>query len=90
MKFENGFPILDDQEKMVFMISLGVIGGIGVGWGAVQHMFIRGMEDKERKTLMYFGAGLAGIYGIAKLFDIDEKYWNVDKAGEAVQKALVP
>lgn len=82
-----GMPTLDEQQRNLVLVAMGVIGGAAIGWAAYQHMFIRGMEDKERKNIIGLAAGFGLMYGAAKLFDIDEKWWNLEAAAEAAEKA---
>ena len=83
----SALPTLDEQQQKLVLLGMGVLGGAAIGWAAVQHMFVRGMEDKERRQLIGFAASVGLTYAAAKLFDIDEKWWNVEKAAEAAEQA---
>lgn len=83
----SALPTLDEQQQKLVLLGLGVIGGAAIGWMAVKHMFVEGMENKERRQLIGFAAAMGLTYGAAKIFDIDEKWWNAEKAAEAAEQA---
>jgi len=85
----SALPTLDEQQQKLVLLGMGVLGGAALGWAAVQHMFVEGMEDKERRQLIGFAAGVGLTYAAAKLFDIDEKWWNAEKAAEAAEQAYM-
>jgi len=83
----SAMPTLDEQQQKLVLVGMGVVGGAAIGWAAYQHMFVQGMEEKERRTLLQLTAVTVLTYAAAKLFDIDEKWWNAEKAAEAAEKA---
>ena len=69
--------------------TMGLIGGLTIARWAVGHMFVEGLEDKERKTLVGVGAVAVAAYGVVKFLQLDERWLDVQgtaaKAQEWVQ-----
>jgi hypothetical protein len=80
--------ILTEQQKKLVLLAMGVLGGVAIGHAAVTHLFVVGMEDKERKKVLVAAAGSLVIYSLAKLFDIDERWWNIEKTAEWAEQQL--
>lgn len=79
---------LSEQDRMMFIVGMGVVGGLAIGKMAYDHMFKVGLSPEERKTMLFMGGGALAVYALATLFDVDRKYWEVSAAVEAVQEAL--
>lgn len=57
---------------------LGIVGGLAIGSWAVEHMFVEGLEDKERRTIMGAGAVALAAYGVVRLMKLDEQWLTVE------------
>lgn len=78
----------DETFRYGMATAFGVVGGVAIGEWAFDHLFVEGLEDKERKTLLLVGAVAVLTFGTVKLLDLDEKYLTVegtfDKASEYI------
>lgn len=43
-------------------IAMGLIGGGVIGYWAIDHMFVEGLTDQERKGMMIAGVSAACLY----------------------------
>lgn len=78
----------DESFRYGMAAALGVAGGVAIGKWAFDHLFVEGLEDKERKTLIVVGAVAALTFGTFKLFDLDEKYMTVEGTFEKAQEYI--
>lgn len=76
----------EEQVRLALLVGMGVVGGAAVAWWGVEHMFVTGLEDKERRMMMLLGAGVAGVYGLFYLADLDKRWLNVEGAVEAASE----
>lgn len=66
---------------MPMAIVFGVIGGAFFAKKAVDHMFIEGLEEKERKQILLWTASIVGGLGVWALVDLKRYWWiSVDSA----------
>lgn len=74
------------QFRYAFGALLGLVGGVSIAsWGS-EHLFVEGLEAKERRTIIGIaGVGLAA-YGIVKLMNLDEKWLDVAGTWEKAQQ----
>jgi len=63
--------------------GMGLVGGAAIASWGVKHLFVVGLSDAERRTLVGFGAGVAAVSALAYLLDIDRRWWDAQVAAEA-------
>lgn len=80
--------LTDESFRYGLLTAMGVVGGVSIGKWAIDHMFVEGLEDKERKTLVVVGAVAVLVFGTAKLLDLDEKYLTVEGTFEKAQEYI--
>ncbi len=81
----------DVSVSLLMTLGLGVIGGAALGKAGFDHMFVHGMTDKERKTLVGVGLGSVAVFGAAYALGIDEEWLSVDGiAGKISNQISVP
>lgn len=72
---------------MPFVLGLGVIGGLAIGSWAVEHLFVEGTSDKERRGILIFSAVTIAGYAAANLLDVDRRWYSVDAWIEEADRA---
>ena len=65
-------PVID---PMVLGVGLGVLGGVFIGKAAVEHMFVEGFSDHERKNLLLFAASGFALWAAQTFFNIGPLWW---------------
>lgn len=78
--------MVDERNRTAAVAALGLVGGAAIAWWATEHMFVEGLEDKERRTLVGFGAAAVAVYAAFELFGLDKRWLDVQGAAEAVQE----
>jgi hypothetical protein len=81
---------MEATPKNIFAVSAGIIGGAAIGKMAYEHLFVHGLEDKERNKLIGLGFGAVALFGAAYLLGIDEKWLTIEGPAEAVEKWVSP
>jgi fructose-specific phosphotransferase system IIC component len=80
-----------DQPAMQAIVAMSVIGGFGVA-----AMFVRGAlteaqtEDEriaQRNTIKFLGGAIVA-YAAFQLWDIDKRWWSVEKASQELEKVI--
>lgn len=66
------------QNQKLWVLGLGIVGGLFIGSWGVSHLFGEGLDERERKQLLTAG-GVGVFMGAMMLLDVDEKWWNVEK-----------
>lgn len=85
--------LADESFRLGMTAVLGVVGGVAIGKWGFDHMFVEGLEAKERKTFIAVGAVAVTTYGVVKLFQLDDRWLDIEgtanKASEYITgKAL--
>lgn len=62
-------PTMTPDERQMVVVALGVIGGLGVGYYAVRHMFVQGLTPDERSNMLRLAASAAIYIGVTQLVD---------------------
>ena len=85
-------PVLDQQDRMLVVVGLGTIGGLFIGYQAVQHLFVEGVTSEERKGVLMYSAAALAAWGLTKLVDLGEysKYVDVIQLISGAQEAKSP
>jgi hypothetical protein len=80
--------MLDEHQRLALVAGMGILGGLAIGSWAFEHMFVEGLEDKERKSLIGFGALAVGAYGLVTLLDLDKRWLDVEGTAEKAQEFI--
>lgn len=78
--------LVDERNRLAFVTALGLVGGVSVAWWATEHMFVHGLEDKERRTMIGVGAAALAVYGAFELLGLDKRWLDVQGAVEAASE----
>lgn len=77
-----------DMPRLVAALGLGAIGGLALGRLGYEHMFVVGLTEKERRTMMGLAVGAGSVYIVATVFGIDRKWWDLGAAAAAAETEL--
>jgi hypothetical protein len=65
-------------DAQLFAIGAGVIAGVLIGKEAVKHLFVEGLEPKERRGMLIASAIGLYILGAKYVLDLDAKWYDVE------------
>jgi hypothetical protein len=74
---------LTDDQRMAVIVGMGLIGGVFFAKVGLEHMFVEGLTDKERKGIFVAVASGLALWGLTKMVDLQEHwYLTADTAAE--------
>ncbi len=79
-----------DQPAMQAIVAMSVLGGFGVAAMAIRGMGEAETEEEaiaQRNTVKFVG-GLIVAYAAFQLWDIDKRWWSVEKASQELEKVI--
>jgi hypothetical protein len=80
---------VNERSRFAVVVSLGVIGGLGVVSMASKGLK-EGVADEERRGLLIAAAVGLGGYAAAKLWNLEKEWWfSPEEAAKKARKAAV-
>lgn len=81
-------PELQDQRfRYGLAATLGIVGGLAVAKMALDHLFVHGLETKERRTMIGVASVAVASYGVVKMLELDERWLDVVGTYEKIREA---
>jgi hypothetical protein len=78
---EAGLSDVDQIQKnltrpeQIAIVAASVLAGFMIAAEGVKHLFVEGLEDKERKGLLQLATIGLTAWGMSKLIDLDEHWY---------------